>query len=77
MNLFKQLNALFPKPTRSVAKITHIRSDGTIEAETVFGKHKVLLRGQGYAVGQSVFYDAKTGRVLETAPNVGLVEMDV
>lgn len=77
MNLFKQLNALFAKPTRSVGKITRIRTDGTIEAETVFGKHKVLLRGHGYVVGQSVFYDAKTGQVLETAPNVGLVEMDV
>ncbi|MCG7655951.1 hypothetical protein [Wielerella bovis] len=77
MNLFKQLNVLFAKPTRSVAKITHIRSDGTLEAETVFGKNQVLLRGQGFAVGQSVFYDTKTGQVLESAPNVGLVEMDV
>lgn len=77
MNLLRQFNALFPKPTRSVAKITHIRTDGTIEAETLFGKNQVLLRGSGYAVGQSVFYDAKTGQVLENAPNVGLIEIDI
>lgn len=77
MNLLKQLNAIFPKPMRSVAKITDIRSDGTIEAETLFGKNQVLLRGGGYAVGQSVFYDVKTGQILEKSPNVGLIEMDI
>lgn len=77
MNLLRQFNALFPKPTRSVAQITHIRTDGTVVAQTLFGKHTVVLRGSGFAVGQKVFYDAKTGQVLENAPNVDLVEMDI
>lgn len=77
MNILKTLQSVFPQPNRQAAKITKIRADGALEAITLFGGYSVLLRGSGFAVGASVFYDAKTGRILENAPDVKVVEIRV
>lgn len=77
MNILKTLQSVFPQPNRQAAKITKIRADGAVEAVTLFGGHSVVLRGLGYVVGASVFYDAKTGQVLEAAPDVKVVEIRV
>ena len=77
MNILKTLQSVFPQPNRQAAKITKIRADGAVEAVTLFGGHSVVLRGLGYVVGASVFHDAKTGRILENAPDVKVVEIRV
>ncbi|WP_314343114.1 hypothetical protein [Simonsiella muelleri] len=77
MNILKTLQSVFPQQNRQAAKITKIRADGAVEAVTLFGGHSVVLRGSGYVVGASVFYDAKTGRILENAPDVKVVEIRV
>lgn len=77
MNILKTLQSVFPQPNRQAAKITKIRADGALEATTLFGGHSVVLRGSGYTVGASVFYDANTGQILETAPDVKVVEIRV
>ena len=77
MNILKTLQSVFPQQNRQAAKITKIRADGVLEAITLFGGYSVLLRGSGFAVGTSVFYDAKTGRILENAPDVKVVEIRV
>ncbi|WP_314343152.1 hypothetical protein [Simonsiella muelleri] len=76
-NILKMLRLVFPQPNRQAAKIMKIRADGLLDAETLFGGHSVVLRGSGYVVGASVFYDAKTGRILENAPDVKVVEIRV
>ena len=76
-NILKTLRLVFPQPNRQAAKIMKIRADGLLDAETLFGGHSVLLRGSGFAVGASVFYDAKMGRILENAPDVKVVEIRV
>lgn len=77
MNILKTLQSVFPQPNRQAAKITKIRADGALEATTLFGGHSVVLRGSGYAVGASVFYDVNTGQILDTAPDVKVVEIRV
>lgn len=76
-NILKTLRSVFPQPNRQVAKIVKIRADGLLDAETLFGGHSVVLRGSGFAVGATVFYDANSGVVLESAPDVDIVEIRV
>ncbi|WII91776.1 hypothetical protein [Kingella negevensis] len=75
MNLLQQFNAIFKNETRSVAKITVKTETGYI-AQTQSG-NEVRLRGSSYNVGDNVFYERSTGAILETAPDLPLVELRV
>ena len=75
MNLLQQFDNLFKRQTRAVAKI--VAAEGTgYAAETAAG-NPVRLRGAGYKAGDSVFYDRATGEILEAAPQLDLVELEV
>jgi hypothetical protein len=75
MNYLAQFQAVFNQELKSVAKITQIINDNQYWGET--NHIAVKLYGKGYAVGQTVFYNAKTGEILETAPDLDMVELVV
>ena len=75
MNLLQQFDNLFKRQTRAVAKITAAEGTG-YAAETAAG-NPVRLRGAGYKAGDSVFYERSTGEILETGPQLDLVELEV
>lgn len=75
MNLLQQFQAIFKNETRSVAKITATQAGGYLGQTTA--KNPVTLKGAGYTVGQTVFYDTQTGQILEVAPDLELVELSV
>lgn len=76
LNLYAQLTALYPQPIRAVAKITAEQTGGYL-ARTTAGNSPLFLKGTGYTVGQTVFYDTKTGQILETAPDLVVVDLAV
>ena len=75
MNLFTQFNALFKRQTRSIAKIT--RQNGINYIAQTDAGNEITLSGNGYSVGDKVYYDRQTGRILDTAPNLEMVELVV
>lgn len=77
MNLLQQFNAIFKREKRAVAKLVVQNPDGSWEARTSSGNQPIRLTGQGYEVGQNVFYDVPTRQILETAPNVQVIELQV
>lgn len=77
MNILQQLRAVLPHETRAVAKLTAPKGNGAWTAQTTAGKAAVVLYGTGYQVGQTVFYDVSTGRILEIAPDLTVIEIDV
>lgn len=77
MNVLQQFQAIFKREKRAVAKLVVQNPDGTWEARTSSGNQPIRLTGTGYEVGQTVFYDVPTRKILETAPNVVVIEMDI
>lgn len=77
MNFLQQFQAIFNRERRGVAKLVVQNLDGTWEARTSSGNAPIRLTGQGYEVGQNVFYDMTTRRILETAPNIQVIELQV
>lgn len=75
MNLLNQFDAIFKRETRSIAKIT-VKTATAYMGKTSAG-NLVQLRGNGFSVGDNVFYDRETGDILETAPNLDVVELVV
>ena len=76
MNYLQQFTAIFPSEHRAVARLVRATDNGYI-GETTNGKNAVKLVGTGYEVGQTVFYDAYTGRMLEVAPDLVVVELAI
>lgn len=77
MNFLQQFQAIFQREKRAVAKLVVQNQDGTWEARTSSGNAPIRLTGVGYEVGQNVFYDMSTRRILETAPNIQVIELQV
>ena len=75
MNLLQQFDSIFKRQTRAVAKI--VAAEGTGYAAQTAAGNPVRLRGAGYKAGDSVFYERSTGEILETAPQLDLVELEV
>lgn len=76
LDLYAQLIALYPQPIRAVAKITAEQTGGYL-ARITAGNKQLSLKGTGYTVGQTVFYDTQTGQILETAPDLVVVDLVV
>lgn len=66
---------LYQKTRRSVATILTDYGQGRYEAQTEAG-NKLVLKGQA-SVGDKVFFDANTKRILEQAPNVVFSDIPV
>ncbi len=77
MNVLQQFNAIFKREKRAVAKLVVQNPDGSWEARTSSGNQPIRLIGQGYTVGQTVFYDVITRKILEVAPDVIVVDLIV
>lgn len=75
MNLLQQLTAIFPAQNRAVAKITQAHTIG-YTAQTSAG-NDVILKGNGYQVGDHVFYDINSSQILDKAPDLPLIELIV
>lgn len=75
MNFIQQFQAIFSRENRHVAKIIALK-DGGYLARTHAG-NEVRLLGAGYAVGQTVFYDAYTAKIIHAAPELEVVELRV
>lgn len=76
MNILQQFQAVLGREHRAVAKITGLTPTGYM-AETTSGHQPVALVGTGYKVGQVVFYDMVTRRILESAPDLEVVDLVV
>lgn len=75
-NLYTQLIAIHPQPHRAVAKLTVKKAQGYL-AQTTAGKQPIALKGNGYEIGQTVFYDTQTAQILETAPDLSVIDIPV
>lgn len=75
MNLYQRLTAALGREQRGVAKITGELGGGSWRARSQSGGHLVLY-GET-AVGQSVFYDTLSGRVLGQAPDLQVLDLSV
>lgn len=76
MNLLERLRGVLHTEHRAVAVIKAPKGTGMWSGETG-SKTPVVLYGHGYAVGQTVFYDAKDGRIIEPAPDLKVVDIRV
>lgn len=76
MNFLQQFEAVFNRSHPAVAKLKS-RQGGAWLAHTINGNHPVLLFGDGYEAGQTVFYDQNTGRIIETAPDLPVADVQV
>lgn len=76
MNILQQFQSVLGREHRAVAKITGLTPTGYM-AETTSGHQPVALIGSGYKVGQTVFYDTTTRKVLESAPDLEVVDLVV
>lgn len=77
MNVLQQFRDVFKQEKRAVARLVVQQSNDTWQGETSSGKQLVVLVGTGYKVGQTVFYDMTTRRILETAPDLEVVDLVV
>ena len=77
MNFLQQFEAVLPAPYLAVAKLTAQRGNGRYIAQTTNGANTLELTGTGFAVGQTVFYDLKTHKIVETAGDWVVVDLAV
>ncbi|WII92444.1 hypothetical protein QEO94_07270 [Kingella negevensis] len=77
MNYLAQFQAVFAQEKRAVAKLTVQHNPNQWQAQTSSGGVTVQLTGTGYTVGQTVFYDVFTRRILESTADVTVVELRV
>lgn len=77
MNILQRLRAVLPQQRRVLAKITAPKGTGAYQAQTASGDGHLILYGTGYTVGQQVFYDMDTLRILEVAPDLKVVTIRV
>lgn len=75
MNILQALNQSLNSVQRAYAKVTGIKPDGTLIAQTPAGA-TVLLTGKA-DVGKSVYYDRVSSKVLGDAPTVEFNEYSV
>ena len=76
MNYLQQFQSVFRAQKRGVAKLIVQHRADSWQGQTAAGV-VVQLTGAGYTAGQIVFYDVYSGRILETAPDVQVVELKV
>lgn len=74
-NIAKDFEHFFKREHRSIATIITDNGNGNYAAQTEDGK-PLIIKGDA-AVGDKVFYEVKTRRILEKAPNVAWVDVEV
>lgn len=74
-NIAKDFEGLWKKEHRSVATILTDYGQGRYEAQTEAG-YKLIVTGSA-TVGEKVFYDVRTKKVLEQAPDVTFFDIPV
>lgn len=77
MNTYQQFGALFKPSQRGVAKIIADKRDGSYLAQTTQAQNEILLHGNGFQAGQTVYYDVSNGRILGVAPDLEVQDMPV
>ena len=75
MNILQTLNQALNPVIQSYAKVTGIKSDGALIAQTQTGA-TVLLQGKA-DIGKNVFYNRLDNKVLGEAPSVEFHEYGV
>lgn len=75
MNIYEQMQDLFPEAPRGVATITAQRGGGVVVAQTPPGV-TILLNGTA-ATGKTVYYNQKTHDILGEAPALTYTEIGV
>lgn len=72
------LNDYFGHEHRAVAAITE-KQDTGYTAKTIMGDHAILLiaSSSDYAVGDNVFYDVRTRKILGKAPSKAWADIGV
>lgn len=70
MNLLTQLNGLLMPNVTAIATITGNKGGGVWVGETMGGGVVLLTANERYATGTKVYYNALTGAVIGTAPDV-------
>ena len=77
MNIYQQFNQLFTQPNRAVAQIIAKNGNGSYLARTTQAGNEVLLYGNGYSAGQTVYYDVGGGAILSVAPDLAVQDIGV
>lgn len=77
MNIYQQFNHLFKATQRGTAKIITDNRDGSYLAQTTQAKNEILLYGNGFQAGQTVYYDVGNGVVLGIAPDLEVQDIAV
>ena len=73
--LYDQLTALHPQPHRAIAKLLVKKAQGYL-AQTS-SKQPIALKGAGYEIGQTVFYNTQNAQILEAAPDLSVQDIPV
>lgn len=74
-NIAKDFEHFFKREHRSIATIITDNGNGNYEAQTE-SSVRLIIKGDA-SVGDKVFYDVKTRRILEKAPNVTWLDVEV
>ena len=77
MNLLKQFQNILDREHRAVAQLKTDKGNDMWLASSVSGGGEVLIKGSGYEQGDTVFYNARNGEILEKAAAVRVVELRV
>lgn len=77
MNIYQQFNQLFQSSPRSVAKIITDKGDGSYLAQTTQAQNEILLHGNGFQAGQTVYYDVGNGQIIGVAPDLEVQDIAV
>ncbi len=77
MNIYQQFGALFKPSQRGVAKIIADKRDGSYLARTTQAQNEILLYGNGYTAGQTVYYDVTNGQIVGVAPDIEVQDIAV
>lgn len=73
MSILQQLRNALNQEQRSIATITGKSGDGKCTAKTQAGANLILIGAA--EVGQRVFYDVRSGRILGDAPKVEITDI--
>lgn len=77
MNIYQQFNQLFKQSQRGTAKIIADKHDGSYLAQTTQAKNEIVLHGNGFQAGQTVYYDVGNGQIMGVAPDLEVQDIAV
>lgn len=75
MNNYQRLSSILSRHQQGVAQITGDLGGGAWAARSQGGSN-LVLSGQA-AIGNKVFYDIKTNKILSQAPDLRLIELGI